>query len=88
MRSMLEKAKERMHRDGVGSSAIQFLAYDGIHIPASDDTIDYVYSVACLQHVPKAFVYNLFDEILRILKPSGYAALHFLAFSHLREQNE
>jgi ubiquinone/menaquinone biosynthesis C-methylase UbiE len=86
--SMIEKAKERMHRDGVDSSTIQFLTYDGIHIPASDDTIDYVYSVACLQHIPKAFVYNLFGEVLRILKPSGYAALHFIAFSYLQEQNK
>ena len=61
-----------------------FLIYDGITIPIKSESIDFIYSVACLQHIPKPYVYNLFGEILRILKPSGSAALHFLAFSALK----
>jgi ubiquinone/menaquinone biosynthesis C-methylase UbiE len=81
--AMIEKAKERLARDRVGIPA-EFLAYDGITIPLDDQSIDFIYSVACLQHIPKPYVYNLFGEMLRILKPGGAAALHFLSFSVLK----
>ncbi|MGA3067275.1 MAG: class I SAM-dependent methyltransferase [Tepidisphaeraceae bacterium] len=81
--AMIEKAKERLARDHVAIPA-EFLAYDGITIPMAPKSVDFVYSVACLQHIPKPYVYNLFGEILRILKPSGTATLHFLSFSMLK----
>jgi SAM-dependent methyltransferase len=80
---MVEKAKERLARDGVDMPA-EFLIYDGITIPMEAQSVDYVYSVACLQHIPKPYVYHLFGEMMRILKPAGFAALHFLAFSVLK----
>lgn len=81
--AMIEKAKERFARDNVSIPA-EFLCYDGITVPMPAQSVDYIYSVACLQHIPKPYVYHLFGEMLRILKPGGAAALHFLSFSVLK----
>lgn len=81
--SMIEKAKKRFERDGVDDSRIEFLLYDGVTIPIPDDSLDFIYSVACIQHIPKPYAYNLFFEMLRILKPSGFAAFQLLSFSYL-----
>jgi len=56
--NMLEKAKAR-----ISSRPFDFLHYDGVHVPFEDGSLDFVYSVASLQHIPKPFVYNLFFEI-------------------------
>ena len=55
-------------------------------IPFEARSIDHIYSVASLQHVPKLYVYNLLSEILRVLR-DGWAALHFLSFSFLPLQH-
>jgi ubiquinone/menaquinone biosynthesis C-methylase UbiE len=81
--AMIEKAKERIARDKVAIPA-EFLCYDGITIPMEKESVDYVYSVACLQHIPKPYVYNLFGEMLRVLKPTGAATLHFMSFAVLK----
>ena len=83
--AMVERAKERLARDNIAMPA-EFLVYDGITVPMESQSVDYIFSVACLQHIPKPYVYNLFSEMLRILKPSGFAALHFLAFSLLKHR--
>jgi ubiquinone/menaquinone biosynthesis C-methylase UbiE len=79
--NMLAKAKARIG----GRRPFDFLLYDGVNVPIGDDSIDLVYSVAALQHVPKLYVYNLFLEIRRILKPGGFAVLHFLSFRLIPE---
>jgi ubiquinone/menaquinone biosynthesis C-methylase UbiE len=79
---MIQHAKTRLARDGVDSSRMQFQAYDGITIPSADHSIDHIYSVACLQHVPKVYVYHLFSEMVRVLR-NGFAVIHLLAFSHI-----
>jgi len=83
--SMLEKAKARLRRDAVDDPRLSFLLYDGVSVPLRDGSVDYVYSVAALQHVPKAYVYNLLLEIKRILSPSGFCAIHLLGMSHIRD---
>jgi SAM-dependent methyltransferase len=60
--------------------------YDGVSIPFADGTLDFIYSVACLQHIPRPFVFNLLFEVKRLLKPTGYAVLHFQSTSGLPEQ--
>ena len=82
--SMIEKAKARLLRDGVTDARLEFMLYDGVTIPLADDSIDYVYSVASLQHVPKVYVYNLLLEIRRILSPHGYCCLHLLSCNNIR----
>jgi ubiquinone/menaquinone biosynthesis C-methylase UbiE len=80
---MIMQAKERLARDKITDQRIEFLLYDGVHIPIEDSSIDFVYSVAALQHVPRLGVYNLLFEIKRILKPGGYCSAQTLAFSML-----
>jgi SAM-dependent methyltransferase len=74
---MLAKARERL-----GARApYEFLHYDGVDVPLPDASLDLIYSVAALQHVPKPYVYNLFFEIHRLLKPTGFAVVHLLSFA-------
>jgi ubiquinone/menaquinone biosynthesis C-methylase UbiE len=80
--NMLAKAKERLgERPPFG-----FQLYDGLKIPFEDRSFDVIYSVACLQHVPRPYVFNLFFEIRRLLKPRGFAVLHFLSTDCLKLQ--
>ena len=60
--NMIEKAKTRL-----SGRPFEFLHYDGLHIPSENNSLDFVYSVASLQNIPKRFVYNLFFEIKRLL---------------------
>jgi SAM-dependent methyltransferase len=46
---MLEKAKARL---GSGPP-FEFLNYDGVHVPLEDGSLDFIYSVATLQHIPR-----------------------------------
>jgi O-antigen biosynthesis protein len=79
---MLARARQRL-----GSRPpFEFLHYDGINVPLPDQSIDLIYSVAALQHVPKPYVYNLFFEIHRLLRPRGFAILHLLTFSNMASQ--
>ena len=85
--SMIEKAKVRLDRDRISDPRLEFLLYDGVTIPLPNNSVDYVYSVAALQHVPKTYVYNLFLEIKRILAPTGFCAIHLLSCNNIREHS-
>lgn len=85
--SMVEKAKKRISRDVRETLPFEFLLYDGVGIPVEDNSVDYVYSVASLQHVPKELVYNLVYEISRILKPDGRCVIHLLSVNHIATHN-
>ena len=80
---MIKLAKERLARDNITDSRIEFLLYDGVTIPLPDNSIDFIYSIATIQHIPRICVYNLLVELLRVLKPSGYCSLQTFAYSHL-----
>jgi SAM-dependent methyltransferase len=76
---MLEKAKTR-----VGSGPpFEFLHYDGVHVPLEDGSLDFIYSVATLQHIPKEYVFNLFFEIKRLLSSAGFSLFHVMSFDHI-----
>lgn len=81
---MIAKGKLRLGT----APRFRFLHYDGVSVPMPNASLDLVYSVATLQHVPKPFVYNLFFEIKRLLKPSGFAVLLLLSFKSLSEQEQ
>jgi ubiquinone/menaquinone biosynthesis C-methylase UbiE len=85
--AMLYHAAERFQRDKVDSAGMHLVPYDGVTIPFRDHSIDHIYSVACLQHVPKLYVYHLFGELVRVLR-GGWAVLQFLSFSHIPTQNK
>jgi ubiquinone/menaquinone biosynthesis C-methylase UbiE len=81
--SMIQKASDRLTRDLGAGHGFNFAVYDGVKVPFPDETFDYIYSVATLQHIPKPFVYNLFYELLRLLKPTGWCNLHFLSANNI-----
>jgi SAM-dependent methyltransferase len=79
--SMIEKARQRL-----GSRPpFRFQLYDGVTVPLPDESLDLVYSVATLQHIPKPFVYSLFLEVKRLLKPEGSAVFHLMPFRNLHD---
>jgi ubiquinone/menaquinone biosynthesis C-methylase UbiE len=81
---MLARARQRLG----ARLPFEFLHYDGVTVPLPDQSLDLIYSVASLQHVPKPYVYNLFFEIKRLLSPTGFAVLHLLSFDQMiRRQN-
>jgi ubiquinone/menaquinone biosynthesis C-methylase UbiE len=80
--NMLAKAELRLG----GKGPFRFMHYDGITVPLPDRSLDLIYSVAALQHIPKPYVYNLFFEMHRLLKPTGFAAFHLISFNHMSEQ--
>lgn len=83
--SMISAAKQRL-KGNPNESLYSFTHYDGVKVPLPDESFDLIYSVAALQHVPKPYVYNLFFEIKRLLKPNGYCVIHLLPFSSLYGQ--
>ena len=84
--AMVEHAKARLTRDQIDMAKWSFETYDGVTMPFEDESIDHLYSVASLQHVPKLYVYHLFAEMARVLR-GGYAALQLLSFSFLPKQH-
>lgn len=80
---MLAKAKERIG----GDPRYAFQHYDGVNVPLPDGSLDFIYSVAAIQHIPKVYVYNLFFEFKRLLKPDGFGVFQFLPFRDLHKQN-
>jgi SAM-dependent methyltransferase len=81
--NMVANAQQRLARDKVTIPA-RFVIYDGVNIPIRSRSLDFIYSVACLQHIPKPYAYNLFGEMLRILRIGGFAALHFMSFTAMK----
>jgi ubiquinone/menaquinone biosynthesis C-methylase UbiE len=79
---MIDKAHERLERDGVDTSAIEFVHYDGVTAPLPDDSFDVIYSVASLQHAPRPYCFRALMEAHRLVKPSGSVYIHLLAYSH------
>ncbi|HTT79410.1 MAG TPA: class I SAM-dependent methyltransferase [Stellaceae bacterium] len=76
---MLARARARLASDPV----FGFVHYDGIDVPLPDRSLDLIYSVSVLQHIPKPYVYNLFFEIHRLLADGGFAVVQVLSFKHL-----
>jgi SAM-dependent methyltransferase len=82
--NMILQAKQRLGvREPFG-----FQLYDGVTVPLSDKSLDLIYSVASMLHIPRPFVFNLFFEFLRLLKPDGFAVFHLLSTRALRRQEE
>ncbi len=82
---MIEHAKQRLHRDGVDASKVEFIHYDGVDVPLPDASIDHIYSVASLQHAPRPYCFRAMMEAWRLLRPGGAACIHLLAYSHFRD---
>jgi len=81
---MIQKARERLRRDGVDHPGIGFAHYDGVHAPFPDDSFDLIYSVASLQHAPRPYCFRALMEAYRMVRPGGTVFIHLLACSHFR----
>jgi len=71
----LELAQKRLSHP-----ALSWQRYDGRTIPFEDHVFDKVYSTACIQHIEEHAAFLLLAEIMRVLKPKGKAALHFITW--------
>jgi ubiquinone/menaquinone biosynthesis C-methylase UbiE len=85
--AMLERARERLTRDRVDFAEFNLALYDGKVFPWPAESVDFFYSVAAMQHVPKPFAYNMLLEMQRCLKPGGGAVVHLLAWDQLSNEN-
>jgi ubiquinone/menaquinone biosynthesis C-methylase UbiE len=83
---MIERARERLARDGAPPGRFDFTLYDGTAFPWSEPAIDVFYSVAAIQHIPKPFAYNVLFEMQRCLKPGGHAVVHLLSWDLLKRR--
>ena len=83
-KNMSDRARSRLG----DNSPYKYKIYDGIDIPQPQGSLDLIYSVAALQHIPKPFVYNLFLQMHRLLKPSGMAVFSLLSFKALPAQEK
>lgn len=95
--SMIQSAVQRFRRDGLSEASFRMHHYDGLNVPFEDNSFDFIYSTACIQHIPKPYAYLLFYEIMRILRSGGVFVCHLLSWSHMadfekwrsfREENE
>jgi phytanoyl-CoA hydroxylase len=82
---MIAKARDRLARDGVDVRNIDFVHYDGVNVPLPDGSLDFVYSVASLQHAPRPYCFRAIAEAHRLLRSGGAAWIHLLDYSHFRE---
>ena len=85
--AMVERARERLARDRVNVGELDFALYDGKAFPWPDGSIDFFYSVASIQHIPKPYAYNVLFEIQRCLKRGGGAVIHLLGWDQLSSES-
>lgn len=76
--NMIRRAQERF-----SDPKAQFVVYDGLHFPFTDDYFPVIYSCAVIQHIDKHVAFLLMREIYRVLAPQGHAVLHFLSVNYM-----
>lgn len=54
---------------------VNYRVYDGLKLPFNDNTMDMAFAVNVVHHVPPQHWENFFNEMYRVLKPEGYAAV-------------
>ncbi len=67
--------------DGVVSKAkvnnpgVNYIKYDGDNLPFEDNSMDFVFAINVMHHVPPSNWQNFVNEMRRVLKPRGAAAV-------------
>jgi len=79
---MIDKARALLARDRVDTRNVDFVHYDGVDVPLPDESLDFVYSVASLQHAPRPYCFRAIAEAYRLLRRGGQAWIHLLDYSH------
>jgi SAM-dependent methyltransferase len=64
----VKKAKER-------NPEVNYRVYDGLKLPFNDCTMDMAFAVNVVHHVPPQHWENFINEMHRVLKTGGYAAI-------------
>lgn len=82
---MIQMARQRLQRDGVDSTNVEFVHYDGVDAPLASESLDFIYSVASLQHAPRPYCFRAISEAHRMLRVGGTGWIHLLAYTHFRE---
>ena len=54
---------------------VNYRIYDGQHLPFEDNTMDITFAMNVMHHVPPALWQNFANEMHRVLKPGGLAAV-------------
>lgn len=82
---MIDVAKRRLTRDRVNTSNIEFVHYDGVDVPLPAESLDFIYSVASLQHAPRPYCFRALMEAYRLIRRGGVVFIHLLDYSHFAE---
>jgi phytanoyl-CoA hydroxylase len=82
---MIEMARRRLQRDGVDNAGVEFVHYDGVDAPLASESLDFIYSVASLQHAPRPYCFRAISEAHRLLRSDGTAWIHLLGYTHFSE---
>lgn len=72
---LLQQARQRFRE----SPHVEFLLGDGLNLPISDESVDFIYSFTVFQHIPRPFVENYLREFRRTLRPGGSAVFNILS---------
>ncbi len=59
----------------INNPEIDYYLYDGLRLPFDDNTFDMTFAVNVVHHVPPENWQNFLNEMYRILKPCGIAAI-------------
>lgn len=65
---VVEKAKKN-------NPTLDYRIYDGVKIPFNDNTFDLTFAINVMHHVPPELWENFSQEMYRVLKPGGIAAV-------------
>lgn len=68
-----DQAQAKLNRAAEVVSNITFIEASGESLPADDATLDGVFFVYSLHHIPSDSYQTVFDEVARVLKPDGFA---------------
>jgi len=69
------RVAEELNRD---VENVSYLRVSGLDLkPIPDQSLTFVYSIECIQHIEKVHAVTFFHEFYRILKPNGKALIQF-----------
>jgi len=69
------RVAEELNRNVPNVSYVKASGLDLKSIP--DQSLTFIYSIECIQHIEKVHAVTFFHEFYRILKPNGHALIHF-----------
>jgi len=59
----------------VNNPGVNYIKYDGDHLPFEDNSMDFAFAINVMHHVPPSGWQNFTNEMRRVLRPGGAAAV-------------